>query len=90
MRTLMLNLPDEVLKGLDFGGPVSAWPDSDDWDDDMDWIVGVATHNLAGQTYTVVEGDFTPGSWVCVGERMSKETAQALAALLNQVRGAAA
>jgi hypothetical protein len=81
--------PADLLRLLP-DGPVSAWPDYEDWDDhECEWIVGVALRDLRGPGYRIEEGDERPGVWTPIAEVQGRGLAVALAAHLNALREAA-
>lgn len=82
--------------GVTGGKPVSAWPDTLDWleDDECDdWVVGLAKHHCDGSYYAVTAEDIevgdTPGVYEQIAMVRGRVRAQALAAHLNALNGAA-
>jgi hypothetical protein len=87
MTNKTFTIPAETIKALHLYGPVSAWPDSGDWEDDHNWIVGIATITFDDATaYSVKSGGRIPSTWGCIAEKMAPNQAIALADLLNAIR----
>ncbi len=72
-------------------GPVSAWPDNGDWEDDSDgydkWIVGVARRYFGAPGHAVLSGDDVPGCWSEIAEVNGRDLALALAEHLDEMGG---
>jgi len=64
-------------------GPISAWPNYGDWEEDDDeWVVGIATNGMDGRPYSVREGA-CPASWIEIATVRRRNLAISLAAHLN-------
>jgi hypothetical protein len=89
MTNKTFTIPAKTIKALHLNGPVSAWPDNGDWEDDNDWnwTVGIAKTTFDDATaYLVKPEDSVPNTWGCIAENMDREQAIALADLLNAIR----
>ena len=79
-----------LLKALP-EGRISFWPDSGDWQDNMDWVVGVARLQLGGSfSYIVKRGGRRPSVWNEIVKVDTKKLAKALSDHFNALRAAAA
>jgi hypothetical protein len=86
-KTTTITVPTAAIKALNIRGPVSAWPDSGDWTDQDDWIVGIACTGFGDRAgFAVKNGSSPPRHWRPLAERLPATEARALAAILNAAR----
>lgn len=88
MTLINLTAPLSSLRDIVKTGPVSAWPDTGDWDDDEDWVIGVAYMKAFDNSsaYTIEDGDDTPPAWTSIADRVQKDVALELIQILNAIR----
>jgi hypothetical protein len=87
MTNKTFTIPAKTIKALHLYGPVSAWPENGDWEEEHDWVIGMARITFDDKTaYSVEYGGSVPNTWGCIAENVDRDQAIALADLLNAIR----